>query len=97
MGVVCRQLQRRVQTVDGKQSTSKERIRLRTRPAQTEFQWVKGHDENNYGNSRADALADEGREQDIPVEMDSEEWLDGHPAIQDGARLQARTRSKTYL
>ena len=37
-------------------------IRLRTRPAQTEFRLVKGHDEGNYGNSRADVLADEGRE-----------------------------------
>ena len=33
---------------------------------------------------------------DIPVEMDSEEWLDGHPAIQDGARLQALEAKHTY-
>ena len=71
-------------------------IWLRTRPAQTEFQRVKGHNENNYRNSRADVLADEGREQDIPVEMDSEEWLDGHPTIQDGARLQALEAKHTY-
>ena len=71
-------------------------IRLRTRPAQTKFQWVKGHDKNNYGNHRADALADEGREQDVPVEMDSKEWLDRHPAIQDGARLQALEAKHTY-
>jgi len=71
-------------------------IRLRTRPAQTAFRWVKGHDESNYGNSRADALVDEGREQDIPVEMDSEEWLDRHPAIQDRARLQALEAKHTY-
>jgi len=71
-------------------------IRLTTRPAQTKFQWVKGHDINNYRNSRADALADEGREQDIPVEMDTEEWLDRHPAIQDRARLQALEAKHTY-
>ena len=57
---------------------------------------MKGHDEDNYGNSGADALADEGRELDIPVEMDSEEWLDGHPAIQDGAGLQAVEAKHTY-
>jgi len=45
---------------------------------------VKGHDENNYGNNRADALADEGREQDVPVEMDSEEWLDSVPKFEGG-------------
>jgi len=28
-------------------------IRLRTRPAQTAFKWVKGHDDN-YGNNRPD-------------------------------------------
>ena len=41
-------------------------IRLRTRPAQTEFRWVKGHDEEKYGNKRADALADTGRWLAIP-------------------------------
>ena len=45
-------------------------IRLRTRPATTEFKWVKGHDKENYGNSRADALADAGREQEITMRMD---------------------------
>ena len=71
-------------------------IRLRTRPAQTEFRWVKGHDENNYGNSRADALADTGRETDHPVRMDDKEWLDDHPALQDGARLQALDAKHIY-
>ena len=36
-------------------------IRLRTRPARTTFKWVQGH-EDNYGNIRADRLANEGRE-----------------------------------
>ena len=71
-------------------------IRLRTRPAQTEFKWVKGHDEDNYGNERADMLADTGREQDISVALDEEEWLEGHPALQDGARLQALEAMHTY-
>jgi ribonuclease HI len=71
-------------------------VRLRTRPAQTEFRWVKGHDEENYGNGRADALADTGREQNIPVALDDGEWLDGHPALQDGARLQVLEAMHTY-
>ena len=71
-------------------------IRLRTRPAQTEFKWVKGHDEDNYGNERADALADTGRERNISVALDDKEWLDGHPALQDGARLQALEAMHTY-
>ena len=71
-------------------------IRLRTRPAQTEFRWVKGHDENNYGNGRADALADTGREQGAVIEMDDGDWIDGHPAMQDGARLQALEAMHTY-
>jgi len=80
----------------GPNCNKRKHIKNDCRPAQTEFRWVKGHDESNYGNSRADALADEGREQDVPVEMDSEEWLDGHPAIQDGARLQALEAKHTY-
>ena len=63
-------------------------IRLRTRPAQTTFRWVKGH-ADNYRNNRADALANNGRENDFQVEIDEEEWLNEHPALQDGARLQA--------
>jgi hypothetical protein len=71
-------------------------IRLRTRPATTEFRWVKGHDERNYGNSRADELADKGRDQNTPVEQDDEEWIDVHPALQNGARLQALEAKHTY-
>ena len=72
-------------------------IRLRTRPALTEFRWVKGHDEDNYGNSRADALADTGREQDTTVRIDDKEWIEGHSALQDGARLQALNAKHTYM
>ena len=71
-------------------------IKLRTRPAQTEFKWVKGHDENNYGNDRADALADIGREQEQTTRTGNEEWENGHPALQDGARLQAIDSKNTY-
>ena len=59
-------------------------IRLRTRPARTAFRWVKGHDDN-YGNNRADALANEGRDSNEPVEIDDEAWIDNHTALQDGA------------
>ena len=48
-------------------------IRLRTRLALTEFRWVKGHNEDNYSNSRADALADTSREQDTTVRIDDED------------------------
>ena len=72
-------------------------IRLRTRLALTEFRWVKGHDEDNYGNSRADALADTGREQDTTVRIDDEEWIEGHSALQDRARLQALNAKHTYM
>jgi len=41
-------------------------IRLRKRPARTAFRWVKGHDDN-YRNNRADALANEGRDSNVPV------------------------------
>ncbi len=61
-------------------------IRLRTRPAWTEFKWVKGHDEENYGNDRADALVDIRREQNIQVAMDNNEWINGHLALQDRVR-----------
>jgi hypothetical protein len=71
-------------------------IRLRARPAKTGFRWVKGHDERNYGNNRADELADTGREQEVPVEQDEEEWIDAHPALQNGARLQALEARHTY-
>ena len=49
---------------------------------------MKGHDENSYGNSRADALADAGRDQDTPVEADDEEWIDAHPQIPPPTREQ---------
>ena len=39
-------------------------IKLRTRNAETSFKWVKGH-ADDYGNNRADALADEGRNSNI--------------------------------
>ena len=69
-------------------------IRLRTRPARTAFTWVKGH-EDNYG-IRADALANEGREDDSKMRVDEDEWIDHHPALQDGARLQALGAKQTY-
>jgi len=64
-------------------------IKLRTRTARTAFKWVKGHEEENYGNNRADALANAGRENESLMRMDNENWIDNHPALQDGARLQA--------
>jgi len=70
-------------------------IKLRTRPARTAFKWVKGH-ENNYGNIRADALANAGRENDTQMREDDTEWVDNHEALQDGARLQALDASHTY-
>ena len=72
-------------------------IRLRARPALTEFRWVKGHNEDNYGNSRADALADTSREQDTTVRIDDKEWIEGHLALQDRARLQALNAKHTYM
>ena len=47
-------------------------IKVRTRLALTEFKWVKGHDGDNYGNSRADALAHTRREQDASMRPDNE-------------------------
>ena len=70
-------------------------IKLRTRPAQTAFKWVKGHDDN-YGNDRADALADTGRDSNSPLRLDDDDWIDSHPALQDGARLQALEAKNTY-
>ena len=61
-------------------------VRLRTRPASTTFRWAKDHDDN-YGNQRVDALANEGREA---------EWPNEHPALQDGVRLQALEASHMY-
>jgi len=70
-------------------------IKLRTRTARTSFKWVKGH-EDNYGNNRADALANAGRENDSLMRTDEEKWIDDHPALQDGARLQALDARHTY-
>ena len=70
-------------------------INLRTRPARTSFKWVKGH-EDNYGNNRADALANEGRESDLVMRFDDEEWTESNAALQDGARLQALEARHIY-
>ena len=61
----------------------------------TERDWVKGHDDN-YGNERADALADAGRNSNTSLILDDKEWTDSHPALQDGARLQALEAENTY-
>ena len=50
-----------------------------------------------YSNSRADALADTGREQDTTVSIDDKEWIEGHLALQDGVRLQALNAKHTYI
>ena len=47
-------------------------IRLRTRQACTAFKWVNGH-EDSYGNNRAGALANEGREADAEARPDEVE------------------------
>ena len=70
-------------------------VRLRTRPASTTFRRVKGHDKN-YGNQRADALANEGREAEAVARPDRAEWLNEHSALPDGARLQALEASHMY-
>jgi len=70
-------------------------IRLRTRPARTAFTWVKGHEEN-YGNNRADELANTGRITDSQTRMDEDIWIENHPALQDGARLQALGIKQIY-
>jgi len=71
-------------------------IKLRTRPAQMEFKWVKGHNGENYRNERADALADTRREQELTMRTSNKERADGHPALQDRARLQALDTKHTY-
>lgn len=70
--------------------------KLRTRSAQTEFRWAKGHNEENYGNNRANTLADTGREQEQSMRTEMEEWVDRHLALQKGARLQALDVKHTY-
>jgi len=57
-------------------------IRLRTRPARTAFTWVKGHEEN-YGNNRADELANTGRITDSQTRMDEDIWIENHPALRE--------------
>jgi ribonuclease HI len=64
-------------------------IKLRTRPARATFKWVKGH-ADNYANNQADALANEGRISNSFMRVDEEEWLNSHPVLQDGARLQTK-------
>jgi hypothetical protein len=36
-----------------------------------------------------DVLADNGRKNDTPFRPDDEEWIGDHPALHDGAGLQA--------
>ena len=67
-------------------------VRLRTRPASTAFSWVKGHDKK-YGNQKADALANEGREAEAVARPDEAERLDEHPALQDRASEATGPRS----
>ena len=64
-----------------------------TRLAHTEF---KGHDEDNYGNSRVDTLADTGREQDKTIRPDNKERVQRHPTLQDRARIQALDVKHSY-
>ena len=70
-------------------------IKPRTRNAQTFFKWVKGHSDD-YGNNRADTPADEGRNSNTQMDMEEEEWYDNHPALQDGAGLQALEAKHMY-
>lgn len=49
---------------------------------------VKGHAEN-LGNNKADTLANAGRESNTRFEVDKEGWVNNHPALHDGATLQA--------
>lgn len=43
---------------------------------------------DDHGNNRADAPANAGRESNTVIEPDEEDWLNNHPALHDGARLQ---------
>ena len=51
---------------------------------------------DNYGNDRADTLANEGRTSDSQILMDNDDWHDNHPALQDGPRLQALNAHHMY-
>jgi ribonuclease HI len=64
-------------------------------PARTTFKWVKGH-ANNYGNNQADTPANEGRISNSSMRVDEEEWLNSHPVLQDGARLQTLEAKNIY-
>ena len=57
--------------------------------------WSSGHDDND-GNNRTDALADAGRGNSSTVRLDEDDWIDSHPALQNGARLQALEASHMY-
>ena len=70
-------------------------VRPWTRPAWTTFKWGKGH-EDNYGNKRADVLANEGREAEAAARPDEAEWINDYPALQDGVRLQALEARHMY-
>jgi hypothetical protein len=56
---------------------------------------VKGH-ADNYRNNQADGLADEGRTAVATLNIDDEQWVSHHPALQDGARLQALETKDIY-
>ena len=70
-------------------------IKLRMKLARTAFKWVKGHDDNDRTN-RADELAKEGRENNLLVKIDDEDWIENHAALQDDARLQALEAKHIY-
>ena len=43
-----------------------------------------------------DALADTGRNSNVSLILDNDDWTDSHPALQDRARLQALKVCNTY-
>jgi len=58
-----------------------------------EEKWsLKGHDDN-YGNNRADELANEGRESNLIMRIDR---IENHPVLQDCVRLQALEAKHIY-
>jgi len=59
------------------------------------FKWVKGHDKD-YGNIKANALANKGRVSDLIMRVDDKNWVGSHAALQDGARLQALKANHIY-
>jgi len=70
-------------------------INLRTRPVCMAFKWVKGH-EDNYGNNRANTLANKGRESDLFMRFDDKDWIESNAMLQDSARLQALEARHIY-